>query len=72
MKVDRFEADQARVFNEKNPIGTAVRVYRGRRGYNGIETRTRTEAQLLSGHTAVVWVDGVAGCIALSHVEVLR
>lgn len=31
-------------------------------------TTTRTEAQILSGHTAVVWLDGVSGCYCLSHV----
>ncbi|MEJ7807053.1 MAG: hypothetical protein WKG03_14160 [Telluria sp.] len=31
-------------------------------------TTTRTGAQILSGHTAVVWLDGVSGCYCLSHV----
>jgi hypothetical protein len=31
-------------------------------------TRTRSEASVLSGHTAVIWVDGIAGCVALSRV----
>ncbi len=28
-----------------------------------------TEAQVLGGHTAVVWLAGVSGCVALSHCE---
>jgi len=30
---------------------------------------TRSHAEVLSGHTAVVWIEGVVGCVALSHVE---
>lgn len=26
---------------------------------------TRTKAEILSGHTAVVWLNGVSGCVAL-------
>ncbi|WP_256701045.1 hypothetical protein [Caballeronia sordidicola] len=28
---------------------------------------TRTPAEVLSGHTAVVWLDGKSGCVAVSH-----
>lgn len=28
---------------------------------------TATEAQVLSGHTAVVWLEGKSGCVAVSH-----
>jgi hypothetical protein len=31
-------------------------------------TTTRSEAQILSGHAAVVWLDGVPGCWSLGHV----
>lgn len=31
-------------------------------------TTTRSEAQILSGHSAVVWMDGVSGCYNLTHV----
>lgn len=31
-------------------------------------TTTRSPAQILSGHSAVVWMDGVSGCYLLSHV----
>lgn len=31
-------------------------------------TTTRTPAQILSGHSAVVWLDGVSGCYDVSHV----
>lgn len=28
---------------------------------------TATEAQVLSGHSAVVWLEGKSGCVQLSH-----
>jgi hypothetical protein len=28
---------------------------------------TRSEAQILSGHTAVVWLNGKSGCVCCSH-----
>jgi hypothetical protein len=33
-----------------------------------ILTRTRSRAQVLSNHTAVVWLDGITGCVALDRV----
>lgn len=60
-------------FNESNALGVSVRVWPGARpDGRSIDTKTRSEAQVLSGHTAVVWVEGVSGCIALSHVEVIK
>lgn len=29
--------------------------------------RTRSEAVVLSGHTAVVWLEGKSGCVCVSH-----
>lgn len=29
--------------------------------------QTKTEAEVLSGHTAVVWLVGKRGCVAVSH-----
>lgn len=31
-------------------------------------TKTRSEAQVLSGHSAVVWLDGISGCYLLDRV----
>lgn len=33
------------------------------------ETRTRSEAYVLSGHSPVVFVEGVSGCYHLTHCE---
>lgn len=30
---------------------------------------TQTEAQILSGHSAVVWMKGFSGCVLVSHVR---
>lgn len=59
-------------FNGENEVGTAVRFWTGLREGPGEESKTRSEAQLLSGHTAVVWVEDHPACIALSHIEVVR
>jgi hypothetical protein len=56
-------------FNAAFPIATSVRYWTGSRDGIGRVSKTRTEASVLYGHTAVVWLDDVAGCIALSHVE---
>lgn len=66
--------DQQRLcddFNARFSVGTTVRVWPLARDddSSSFVARTRSEAQVLSGHTAVVWVDGRPGCYALSHVE---
>ncbi|MFD4572066.1 hypothetical protein ACFWNK_01955 [Streptomyces sp. NPDC058417] len=66
-------ATQADHWNARYPIGTPVTAYPGVRPEDGdderLDTRTRSEAQVLGGHTAVVWVDGHSACIALTHVD---
>lgn len=56
-------------FNAANPVGTPVRYWTGAREGEGRTSVTRTEAQVLSGHTPVVWVEGHGACIALTHVQ---
>ncbi len=48
--------------------GTEV-TYRNDKG-EFILTKTRTLAEILNGHTAVVWLDDVRGCVDLSRVSV--
>lgn len=58
-------------FNDKHLVGTKVRYWKGaRRGEPSGEACTTGPATIVGG-TGVVWLDGVSGCIALSHVEVL-
>ena len=61
--------DQQKVdaWNKRYAIGQAVAVRRGEGQV--LRTRTRSSAQLLSGHTAVIWVDGIAGCYLLDRVS---
>lgn len=63
-------------FNRQFPVGTRVRYWTGAREGMGKVSVTRSEAQVLGGHTAVVWVDGYRdgdppACIALSHIQPL-
>lgn len=72
-KASKTEREQALVveFNSRHLIGTPVRYWKGAREGDGKTSKTRTGAQMLSGHTAVVWVEGEGACIALSHIEPL-
>lgn len=61
-------------FNRYHPVGIPVTAYPGfrpeyDRSATRLETRTRSTAQILSGHTAVVWVEGHGACIALTHID---
>lgn len=56
-------------FNARHKIGDAFWAYKGLKGENPIACTLRTPAELLSGHTPVAWLDGVSGCIALTHLE---
>ncbi len=33
--------------------------------------KTRTAAAVLSGHTAVVWLEGKSGCVCVSHCKLI-
>lgn len=56
-------------WNEAHPVGTRVAYWNiPSEQHNPRYSRTRTPAQVLSGHTAVVWLEGEAGCWGLSHV----
>ncbi|MCZ7434794.1 hypothetical protein O7598_31215 [Micromonospora sp. WMMC241] len=70
-KAAKTEREQALVveFNSRHLIGTPVRYWKGAREGEGRTSKTRTGAQMLSGHTAVVWVEDEGACIALSHIE---
>ena len=66
----------AETFNSLYPVGTPVLAYpdvrpEGRPDATRLVTRTRSVAQVLGGHTDVVWVDGYGSCIALTHVDVV-
>ena len=56
-------------WNRQFPVGTRVRYWTGVREGVGRVSVTRSEAEVLGGHSAVVWVEGHSGCIGLSHIE---
>ena len=53
-------------FNAAHPVGTAVSVQLD--GGEVRETVTTSEAQVMGGHTAVIWLDGISGCYDLERV----
>ncbi len=58
------------VWNHEHPVGTAV-IYHPVIGEKpGRETKTTTAAYVLGGHTAVLFVEGESGCVALDAIEV--
>lgn len=58
---------QCDAWNAANPVGTRV-VLRKDLGTE-VNTRTRSVAEVLSGHSAVVWLEGVTGCYSLDRVR---
>ncbi len=57
-------------WNAKNPVGTPVRVMRDMG--DTLVTKTRSEAWMLGGHTAVIQVEGISGSYALDRVTALE
>lgn len=57
-------------FNAVHPVGTAVSVKLD--GGEVHETVTTSEAQVLSGHSAVVWLKGISGCYLLGRLAPIR
>jgi hypothetical protein len=54
-------------WNAKYPIGTPVICKKD--GVGDVETVTTSSAQVLSGHSAVIWMEGISGCYLLSCVR---
>ncbi len=59
-------ATQADTWNAKWPVGTPVYVRKD--GGDIQETFTRSAATVLSGHSAVIWLEGISGCYLLDRV----
>jgi hypothetical protein len=57
-------------FNTTHSVGSAVSVELD--GGEVRETITTSEAQVLSGHSAVIWLDGISGCYLLDRVTPLK
>lgn len=57
---------QCDAFNARYPVGHAVQV-RMDCG-DTVTTTTRSAAEVLSGHSAVIWLVGISGCYLLDRV----
>lgn len=53
-------------FNAAHQVGAAVSVKLD--GGEVRETVTTSEAQVMGGHSAIIWLDGVRGCYDLERV----
>jgi len=54
-------------WNLKHPVGTKVTVTKD--DGTVIDSETTSEAQVLGGHTPVIWLEGIRGCYALDRVR---
>lgn len=57
-------------WNAANKIGAPVS-YRNDSGKAEL-TKTRSSAEILSGHSAVIWLDDVRGCVLLDRVNAIE
>lgn len=58
---------QCDAFNARYPVGQTVSLRKD--SGEAIVTKTRSVAQVLSGHSAVIWLEGVTGCYLLDRVS---
>ncbi len=59
---------EVRAFNNRFRVGDEVDYYEVIETGQCKRYRTRTPAEVLSGHTAVVWLEGKSGCVCCDHV----
>ena len=57
---------EADAWNAKHPVGTKVLL---RKDTREMVTTTRSPASTLNENIAVIWLEGVSGCYALSRVS---
>jgi hypothetical protein len=57
---------QCEAFNARYSVGQPVTLRKD--DGSGFITTTRSKAEVLSGHTAVIWVEGVSGCYLLDRI----
>jgi len=71
MKTSKKQQKLVDDWNAKHPIGTPVTRYKLMNPLeDGKDTFTRSGAWVLCGHTAVLMVEGVSGCVCLESVRV--
>lgn len=64
--VQKMQA-QCDAFNAANPVGADVLVMLDGKD-EPFKTKTRSLAEILSGHSAVIWLEDVSGCYLLERV----
>ena len=65
-KADKLQAICDK-FNASYPVGTEVLLKKD--GHDELlPTKTRSTAQVMSGHSAVIWLENVSGCYLLDRV----
>ena len=57
-------------FNSAHQVGASVSVKLDSGEVR--ETVTNSEAQVMGGHSAVIWLDGVSGCYDLERVTAVK
>lgn len=58
---------QCDVWNAANPEGTTVSFEEIVGEGETFRGKSNSAAQVLSGHTAVIWLEGKSGCVCLDH-----
>lgn len=68
MKAPDLQAlqEQCDGFNARYPVGQRVTVRKD--NGEGVSTTTRSRAEVLGGHSAVIWLEGISGCYLLNRV----
>jgi len=62
---------QCDAWNARHPEGTQI-AFENIRGQGATHKgKTTSEAQVMGGHSAVIWFDGKAGAVSLDHIMVL-
>jgi hypothetical protein len=66
-EMKRLTQKDCDAWNVMHPVGAAVKVRRD----NGEvqDTKTISPAEMLGGHTAVIWLEGISGCYMLDRVS---
>jgi hypothetical protein len=59
---------QVDAWNARHQVGAAVTYVKNDNSV--VHTVTRSKAEVLSGHTAVIWLENVRGCVLLARVKV--
>jgi hypothetical protein len=57
---------KVKAFNERYPIGSTVTIIKD--SGEKVNTKVKYAAEILSGHSPVVWLEGIAGCYMLDRV----